>query len=160
MPRVTVVPADNVVIVDGVSAVVDCSHVPSFVHAIQWDGTRGHIEFVPHDGVQQGNLAITSFGQFEYLVDHHAHALALAARNEAKREAALVKDKVKEAELVRQQKREFDAASRAFAAEQKKLDEDAKQFRTKVEEMLAERDEHKRVIDDLTERLEKLEKGE
>ena len=64
MPRVTIVPSDNIVIVDGVSAVVDCSHVPPFVHAIQWDGARVHIEFVPHDGFHHGNLSITSLGQF------------------------------------------------------------------------------------------------
>ena len=44
MPRVTIVPADSLVIVDGRGLHVDCSGVAPDVHAIQWDGRTGEIE--------------------------------------------------------------------------------------------------------------------
>ena len=44
MPRVTIVPADSLVIVDGRGLHVDCSGVAPDIHAIQWDGRAGEIE--------------------------------------------------------------------------------------------------------------------
>jgi hypothetical protein len=44
MPRVTIVPADSLVIVDGRGLHVDCSCVAAGIHAIQWDGRAGAIE--------------------------------------------------------------------------------------------------------------------
>lgn len=44
MPRVTVVPTDSLVIVDGRGLHVDCSDVAPDIHAIQWDGRAGAIE--------------------------------------------------------------------------------------------------------------------
>ena len=160
MSRVTVVPSDNVVVVDGVSKVVDCSNVPKFIHAIQWDGVRGHIEFVPIDNVHQGNLAITSFDQFSYLLDFHAHAVAKEKRDAEAKSLKLIQDKVKDAEALRTQKREFDAAMKAAAVEQKKLDEEAAKFKADVVALMDAHANDKKRIEDLTKRLEALEKGE
>lgn len=44
MPRVTIVPADNLVIVDGRGLYVDCSGLAQGVHAVQWDGQTGEVE--------------------------------------------------------------------------------------------------------------------
>ena len=46
--KLTIVPNDNTVIVDGVAATVDLSHLPDCIHAIQWDGDaeRGEVEYV------------------------------------------------------------------------------------------------------------------
>ena len=44
MPRVTVVPADKLILVDGQGLTFDFS-APSNLHALQWDGQQGHLEF-------------------------------------------------------------------------------------------------------------------
>ena len=45
--KVTIIPSDNHVYVDGAGTfmTVDCSSLPSDIHAIQWDGTKGRIEY-------------------------------------------------------------------------------------------------------------------
>ena len=56
MPRVTVVPADRLVIVDGLALTFDFN-APERMHALQWDGKQGHIEWLgsekkpPHNEV-------------------------------------------------------------------------------------------------------------
>jgi hypothetical protein len=70
--RLTIVKADNTVVIDGVAAEVDCSEVPIFVHAIQWDSDRGRgqIEFVPDsDGTKHPNMRITDVSQYGVLVE-------------------------------------------------------------------------------------------
>lgn len=44
MPTVTVVPADKLIIVDGLPLVFDFS-APLNLHALQWDGQQGHMEW-------------------------------------------------------------------------------------------------------------------
>jgi hypothetical protein len=69
--RVTIIPADNQVYVDGKCRTVDCSALPPDIHAIQWDGTRGHVEFrngsSPEDF--RPNRVITDFAPFQNLID-------------------------------------------------------------------------------------------
>ena len=48
MSRVTVVPADRLVIVDGLALTFDFS-APKGMHALQWDGKQGHIEWQGSD---------------------------------------------------------------------------------------------------------------
>ena len=43
--KLTIVPNDNLVIVDGEPESVDLSHLPEGIHAIQWDGENGEIEY-------------------------------------------------------------------------------------------------------------------
>jgi hypothetical protein len=45
--RLTIIPSDNTVVVDGRGATVNLAGYPALngVHAIQWDGEQGHIEF-------------------------------------------------------------------------------------------------------------------
>ena len=45
MSRVTVVPADRLVIVDG-QALTFAFNAPERMHALQWDGKQGHIEWL------------------------------------------------------------------------------------------------------------------
>lgn len=45
MSRVTVVPADRLVIVDGLALTFDFN-APERMHALQWDGKQGHIEWL------------------------------------------------------------------------------------------------------------------
>lgn len=44
MPRVTVVPADRLIIVDGYALCFEYA-APDGMHALQWDGEKGHIEW-------------------------------------------------------------------------------------------------------------------
>lgn len=48
MSRVTVVPADRLVIVDG-QALTFAFNAPERMHALQWDGKQGHIEWQGSD---------------------------------------------------------------------------------------------------------------
>ncbi len=45
MPTVTVVPSDKLIVVDGTGLYVDFT-APEDMHALQWDGSKGHIEYV------------------------------------------------------------------------------------------------------------------
>lgn len=44
MPTVTVVPSDRIIILDGLPLIFDFS-APAAMHALQWDGQQGHIEW-------------------------------------------------------------------------------------------------------------------
>jgi len=58
MPRVTIVPADSLVIVDGRGLNVSLS-LPGHVHAIQWDGRTGWVEH--NDGTPNTPVAQTEY---------------------------------------------------------------------------------------------------
>ena len=48
MSVVTVVPSDRLIIVDGVALFFDFE-APEDLHALQWDGQRGHKEYTDKD---------------------------------------------------------------------------------------------------------------
>lgn len=61
MPQVTVIPSDTIIIVDG--EVIHCPfEAPATLHAIQWQGDKGHIEYT--DGTINKPLS----GDADYLV--------------------------------------------------------------------------------------------
>lgn len=59
--RVTVIPEDNLIGIDGVFRSVDLSGMPSDMHAIQWNNSEGHIEYTD----QRPNSRIQSFSVLE-----------------------------------------------------------------------------------------------
>ena len=59
MPRVTVVPADRLVIVDG-QALTFNFNAPERMHALQWDGTQGPIEWQGSDDEPPHNELLTA----------------------------------------------------------------------------------------------------
>jgi hypothetical protein len=72
MPRYSIIRSDNAVVVDGEYYHVNCSLLPANVHAIQWDGTKGHVEFVDedqNDGKRDPNLMITDFAPYASLIE-------------------------------------------------------------------------------------------
>jgi hypothetical protein len=79
--RVTIIPADNQVYVDGLCRFVDCSALPMNIQAIQWNGKRGHIEFknvgVSTPGDFRLNRIITDFSPYQRLVDAWTAAAAV-----------------------------------------------------------------------------------
>lgn len=59
MPRVTVVPADRLVIVDGLALTFDFN-APKRMHALQWDGKQGHIEWLGYGHEPPRNELLTA----------------------------------------------------------------------------------------------------
>jgi hypothetical protein len=70
--KVTIVNAENRVIVDGVQKPnIDCSALPAYVSVIQWDeaSSSGWIEFVNDGhGVFLPNVKIIDFAPYRHLV--------------------------------------------------------------------------------------------
>lgn len=93
--RITIIRQDNTVVVDGVGASVDCAELPQYVHAIQWFGTDGWIEFAPDAGGKRSpNLKIVEIAPYGFLVDRHSIEVKRCedARIEQERLAALSHD--------------------------------------------------------------------
>jgi hypothetical protein len=58
--RVSIIRDNATVTVDGVCYAVDVSELPSYFHAIQWDGSKGHIEFgLDAEGRHLPNLSLS-----------------------------------------------------------------------------------------------------
>lgn len=70
MPKVTIIRDDNKVGVDGVFRTVDLSGIPANIHAIQWDGADGFVEY--RDSKQA--VPLKSIGAYLSILD--AYALA------------------------------------------------------------------------------------
>ena len=92
MAKVTIVKDDNLVFVDGVPRIVDCSGEASNFHAVQWDGSTGEVEY--NDGTP--NATIDSISAYQSLIDAHA-AAAPVEQNEAEWLAAQTYDVAREA---------------------------------------------------------------
>jgi len=77
--RFSVIRDNNIVYVDGLALPIDCSSLPTYVHAIQWYGDKGEIEFSEDaDGRRLPNLKIVDISPYQYLIDAHAQAKASA----------------------------------------------------------------------------------
>ena len=79
--KLTIIPEDKFIAIgttaySGIST--DWSYIPSGVHAVQWDGSSGEVEYT--DG--RPNVGITSLGVYEPAITHH--------ENERLRIAAIV----------------------------------------------------------------------
>ena len=64
MPRYTIRVEDNVVVRDGVPRDVDCSGL-SGIHAVQWSGKEGHVEYTTIGGHREPNKTIRNLNGFE-----------------------------------------------------------------------------------------------
>jgi hypothetical protein len=67
--RLTIIKEDNTVYINGESySGIDLSWIPTFdgkeVHAVQWNGDRGHVEFTDNSD----NMEISELGIFERVV--------------------------------------------------------------------------------------------
>lgn len=69
--RLTIVPSDKTVIVDGVPREVDCSGFASCqdTHAVQWDGTKGHVEWMQTGEPYKSNTALSSIDQYQEVIN-------------------------------------------------------------------------------------------
>ena len=90
MPRVTVVPADRLVIVDGQALTFDFN-APERMHTLQWDGKQGHIEWLGygHEPPRNELLAADSYaGQVAPYVELWKEEKARLEQAAAEAEAA------------------------------------------------------------------------
>lgn len=55
--RVTIVPSDNFMQIDGRTIWIDLSDIPTNIHAVQWDGVSGHVEYTNSQNVVLQNLS-------------------------------------------------------------------------------------------------------
>ncbi|WP_439366040.1 hypothetical protein ACNJYD_08960 [Bradyrhizobium sp. DASA03005] len=67
--RVTIIPLENRIIVEGFSEAVDCSSLDPAIHVVHWYGEHGEIEFVNTAGTVKANETITDFAAYQHLVD-------------------------------------------------------------------------------------------
>lgn len=92
--RLTIIRETNHVAIDGVTFEVDCSALPADVHAVQWDGSGGEVEYsvtrCTHCGARskKGNELITHVLAYQPLIDAWAVARATAEKEVTEREAA------------------------------------------------------------------------
>ena len=88
MTTLTIIKDDGFVAVDGVGLLdLDCSGLASNIHAIQFDGSNGEVEY--NDGT--ASLAITAISDYQPQIDLHTAAIP-AVVSEADRFAALTYD--------------------------------------------------------------------
>lgn len=75
--RVTIIPSDGVVIVDGVAVHgLNMSDIDASVHAVQWYGSKGVVEYIENVPPAE----IDSIVPFQPLLDRHAAIVAEANR--------------------------------------------------------------------------------
>lgn len=68
--RLTIVPGDNVVTIDGITThELDLSTVAPDVHAVQWYGDRGEEEIVGEFGRIVANREITDLDAYQTVID-------------------------------------------------------------------------------------------
>jgi hypothetical protein len=75
MTTLTIIKDDKFVAVDGEGLFLDAVVLAANIHAIQFDGTNGHIEY--NDGTL--NEAITSISAYSTITDDHANKKAANA---------------------------------------------------------------------------------
>ena len=64
--QVTVIVDDNTILVNGFAESCDLSGMPDYIHALQWYGAYGEIEFrAADDGSRQANKRVEDFEEFK-----------------------------------------------------------------------------------------------
>lgn len=76
--RVSILPSDGAVYIDGFSfSKLDLSFIPADVHAIQWYGESGHVEYKdPVTGLMTKNEDIDSLEAYQAAIDAWGEAKA------------------------------------------------------------------------------------
>jgi len=68
MSTLTIVPDDKIISVDGVGVICDFD-IDSDIHAVQWNGTSGHVEW--KDGVGKPQLTLSNIADYQSYIDLH-----------------------------------------------------------------------------------------
>lgn len=91
--RITIIPSDNVVTIDGLSVHdLDLSTIAPNVHAVQWYGNAGEVEIMGEFGRMKENNLIASMSDYQSVVDQAIAAKAIieAAAAQAAEEQAII----------------------------------------------------------------------
>lgn len=111
--KLTVVKGDNTVYVDGKPLSVDCGDLPDFLHAIQWDEDKGHLEFeADASGTKMPNITFNDLTPYKFLVDrwHQRRDSMLREEQEAETMTKQQDEELRrQREEIRHAKREPDA---------------------------------------------------
>ena len=67
--KLTIISDNNLVKIDGIGYRVDLSSLPRDIHAVQWDGSSGEIEFRSTANGKPNNQQIFSIEDFQQFVD-------------------------------------------------------------------------------------------
>jgi hypothetical protein len=67
--KLTIISDNNLVKIDGIGYRVDLSSLPRDIHAVQWDGSSGEIEFRNNANGKPNNQQIFSIENFQQFVD-------------------------------------------------------------------------------------------
>lgn len=68
--RMTIIPSDSIVTIDGVSFFgINMSSINPLIHAVQWHGNSGEIEWKNEFGNMVKNESINSIDQFSNLIN-------------------------------------------------------------------------------------------
>ena len=114
--RVSVVREVGAVVVDGGMMHVDCSELPSYIHAIQWDGKQGWIEFKPDaDGQHVPNMKIVDLKPYSFLVDRWRLAMKEKSLEERQAQVSAAEQAVRAKQEEAEHKEMFAAAAAASA---------------------------------------------
>lgn len=80
--KMTIIPIDTVVAIDGVSfSGINMSSINPLIHAVQWHGSTGEIEWKNESGNIVKNESINSIDQFSNLINQF-NTLKLNKENE------------------------------------------------------------------------------
>lgn len=85
--RITIIPSDKNITIDGQSLLnvqQDLSWIPSDVHAVQWFGDYGWIEYTD----SRNNLEITELGIYEQAILDHNNEIILRQQTKEQEEAS------------------------------------------------------------------------
>lgn len=85
MNRITIMASDKCIGVDGIFVEFDFDIDPT-IHAVQWDGNRGEIEY---KSKIEPNKKISSFEEFEHLLVARDNAIATQEQREIDEQAAV-----------------------------------------------------------------------
>lgn len=68
--KISIIPSDRMIVMDGMAFVIPAlSQIDQSIHAIQWDGAKGHIEYVQHEDYYVGNATIDTLAPYQQYID-------------------------------------------------------------------------------------------
>lgn len=69
--RVTIISDDGYVYIEGQAEIVDLSSLDEDIHAVQWYGTRGEVEYKTDyiENTRKPNEIITDIAPYQHLID-------------------------------------------------------------------------------------------
>ena len=74
--KVTIIPKDGVMLVDGIPASVSMEGLPANVHAVQWQDGIGHVEHTLVNGEHLPHTTVNDLMPYQFMLDRYSVAVA------------------------------------------------------------------------------------